>query len=38
MKGGAPPVCFAIIQVTMDDFADIPAVGDAYVSDVEEEE
>jgi hypothetical protein len=38
MKGGSPPVCLAVIQVTMDDFADIPAAGDACVSEAESEE
>ena len=35
MKGGAPPVCCAIIYVTMDGFADIPAVNDAYAFEEE---
>ena len=33
-----PPVCAATVSVTMSDFADIPAVGDAFMYDEEQEE
>ena len=37
MKGGPPLVCAAITLVTMDDFANIPPVGDALVYASDEE-